>query len=489
MVAGSVDDVDDVDDVDFPALVPASLLPDRGAVRSGHWSRWRTVHRSGRDWLVDVAVFVLSAGLGGLFLYSALQSEAEPVTAPQLVVDVALGGLSCCALWLRRRWPVRIAVAIGLVVTLSAAAAVASVVAVFTVAVHRRANVLAGVIALHLLAGVGYGLYRPSADSSLWVDLFFTALIISAVAAWGMLVRARRQLVLSLRERAQRAEAAQRLRAEQARSAERARIAREMHDVLAHRITMVALHAGALEISSDLPSEQVGATAGVIRGAARQALEELREVIGVLRSDSRGGPETAPRVPQPTLADVSHLVAEARHAGLRVETSIDVGSPGKAPGSLGRDAYRIVQEALTNIGKHAPRAVATVSLVGRPGEGLRVLVSNELPAPALRTPPAFAALSPSALSPAALTPSALSASGPSASGPSPCGPSPGPGASLAPSVSATKAVGPTAAPALPGAGAGLTGLAERVSLSGGTLTCGPTAEGTFVVDARLRWPR
>ncbi|CUU59404.1 Signal transduction histidine kinase [Parafrankia irregularis] len=478
---------DSVDDVDFPALVPASLLPGRAAVRSGRWSRRRTVHRSGRDWLVDVLVFVLAAGLGGLFVYSALQSEEESATTLELVVDLALGGLSCCALWLRRRWPVGITVAIGLVVVVSASAVMASVVAVFTVAVHRRAKVLAGVITLHLCASVGYGLYRPSADSPVWVDLFFTTLILSVVAAWGMLVRARRQLVLSLRERAERAEATQRLRAEQARSAERARIAREMHDVLAHRITMVALHAGALEISSDLPSEQVGATAGVIRGAARQALEELREVIGVLRSDNRGGPETAPRVPQPTLADVSRLVAEARHAGLRVETSIDVKSPDTAPGSLGRDAYRIVQEALTNVGKHAPRVVATVSLVGRPGEGLRVLVSNELPAPALRTPLAFTAPSPSALAPSEPSASGLSASGLSPSRLSASGPGTSPASST--SASATEAVDPTVTPALPGAGAGLTGLAERVSLSGGTLTCGPTAEGTFVVDARLRWPR
>src|SRR6266536_2853227 len=96
-----------------------------------------------------------------------------------------------------------------------------------------------------------------------------------------MFVRARRQLLLTLRERALRAEADQHLHADRARMAERTRIAREMHDVLAHRISLLALHAGALEVRPDLPPEEVRETAELLRSTARQALEELRGVIGL----------------------------------------------------------------------------------------------------------------------------------------------------------------------------------------------------------------
>ena len=104
-----------------------------------------------------------------------------------------------------------------------------------------------------------------------------------------MFVRARRQLLLTLRERALRAEADQRLHADRARMAERTRIAREMHDVLAHRISLMALHAGALEVQPDLPPEKVRETAELLRSTARQALEELRGVIGVLREEPGPG--------------------------------------------------------------------------------------------------------------------------------------------------------------------------------------------------------
>ena len=114
-----------------------------------------------------------------------------------------------------------------------------------------------------------------------------------------MFVRARRQLVLSLRERADRAEAEQQLHVEQARQQERARIAREMHDVLAHRISLLSMHAGALEFRPDAPPEEVARAAGIVRASAHQALQDLREVIGVLREEPavNGGPER----PQPTL--------------------------------------------------------------------------------------------------------------------------------------------------------------------------------------------
>ena len=113
-------------------------------------------------------------------------------------------------------------------------------------------------------------------------------LIAGVVVGWGLFVRVQRELVLSLRERAERVEAEQRQRVEQAREAERRRIAREMHDVLAHRISLLSLHAGALEFHPDASAEEVAQAAAVIRASAHAALEELRDVIGVLREGDRG---------------------------------------------------------------------------------------------------------------------------------------------------------------------------------------------------------
>jgi signal transduction histidine kinase len=128
-----------------------------------------------------------------------------------------------------------------------------------------------------------------------------------AATAMGMFVRARRMLVASLRERALRAEADQRLYADRAWMAERTRIAREIHDVLAHRISLLALHAGGLEVRPDLPPSEVRATAALMRSTARQALEELRSGIGLLREENG---LLTPAVRQPTLVEIRRLVEE-----------------------------------------------------------------------------------------------------------------------------------------------------------------------------------
>ena len=120
-----------------------------------------------------------------------------------------------------------------------------------------------------------------------------------------------------------------------------------MHDVLAHRISLLSLHAGALEYRPDAPPAEIEATAGVVREAAAAALEELRDVIGVLR-EGRG----EARPPQPTLAELPALIEESRAAG-----DADRGGAGPARRRVrlvGRTAYRIVQEGLTNARKHAP---------------------------------------------------------------------------------------------------------------------------------------
>ena len=413
---------------DHPALIPASLLElDRRDAE-----RWRPIRRSGRDWTIDVICVLLSAVVGGVFLAATATDQPAPSQAV-LVVDGVCGGVSCAALWLRRRFPVGVAVLTAVLSVFSVATAVAATIAMFTVAVHRRLSTALAIGVLNVVSAGLFFLVRPpnllinGEQVPWWIVMVTTTAVLAAVVAWGMLVRARRQLVMSLHERARRAEAEQRLRADQARQAERARIAREMHDVVAHRVSLITLHAGALQMRPDLPPAEIEDTAALIRSAARQALEELRDVIGVLRDD--GSPRVAPAAPPPTVTDIARLVEDSRRAGASIELRLDVDDTASAPGGLGRDAYRIVQEALTNVNKHAPGTATEVSVSGAAGRGLHITIRNRLP----------------------LT----------AAGGSP----------------------------MPGSGTGLVGLAERAALSGGTLRHGPTADGHFVVHADLKWPR
>ena len=269
-----------------------------------------------------------------------------------------------------------------------------------------------------------FAIYSPTTDPL--AVLVRVVPIVLAVTAWGMFIRARRQLLHSLRDRAQRAEEDQRQHEDRARMAERTRIAREMHDVLGHRISLLALHAGALEVRPDLPPAEVRATAELMRLTARQALAELRTVIGVLREVSGEG-EVTPPVPQPTLADIPRLVEDTRQDRCADQPGHAGGPRRRVPGALARNAYRIVQEALTNICKHASGSEAEVRVTGAPGHGLHINVRN------------------------------------------------------------TQPMRRQSGPALPGSGAGLLGLQERVDLAGGTLVHGPDGSGNFVVQADLPW--
>jgi signal transduction histidine kinase len=132
-----------------------------------------------------------------------------------------------------------------------------------------------------------------------------------------------------------------------------------MHDVLAHRLSRLATYAGAIEYRPDAPPEQVARAAGVVRAGAHQALDELREVITMLREDDGSGDGSAGdggagQRPQPGLADLPRLVEESRDAGARVQLDDRVADPGAVPEAAGRTAYRVVQEGLTNARKHAP---------------------------------------------------------------------------------------------------------------------------------------
>src|SRR4051794_205099 len=372
--------------------------------------------------LADAAriAFALVAG-AALFSNQARQSEL-----PQWAVALGtLGGLAACgALWVRSRWPVTVTVAILPIAALTSFAAPAGLIAFYTVAVRRRLLTVLGVGALGLTTlSIAFALQasnRPELRTSLWLSLLSIVLLHVAVAALGMYVGARRELLASLRERADRAEADRHEHEERARANERARIAREMHDVLAHRISLVSMHAGSLEFSPGASRADVARAAGVIRDNAHAALEDLRTVIGVLR----GGPgDDRPERPLPTLADVPELIEESRAAGMTIRSTLDAPV---APEIVGRHAYRIVQEGLTNARKHARDTAVHVSVSGRRGEGLEIVVRTPL------------------------------------------------------------AVGRRNGH-IPGAGAGLIGLAERAELAGGRLEHGITSAGEYRLWAWLPW--
>ncbi len=381
--------------------------------------------RTRRDLLVDAAGCLAAFALGALFLAPDLRDSASPLSTTQFVVDISCGVLACVALWWRRRWPLGVALACAALGMVSTSATPAGLLALSSLAVYRPLRPVLLVAVLWIPCVLVFSAYSPT-TGPVAVFLLVTPLVLAAIG-WGMFLRARRQLLQTLRERATRAESDQRLHEEQARMAERTRIAREMHDVLAHRISLLALHAGGLEMRPDLPPAKVRATAELMRLTARQALEELRGVIGVLREEA--GQDPPPAAPQPTLSDIRRLVEETRSAGARIDFEMQVDHSDAVPSALGRDAYRIVQEALTNIGKHASGSTAWVRVTGGPEGGLHVRVRNRKP---LRA---------------------------------------------------------ATGPALPGSGAGLLGLQERVALAGGTLVHGPDESGDFVVDAELQWQR
>ncbi|MER6126066.1 histidine kinase [Streptomyces sp. NPDC001795] len=380
----------------------------------------RRPRRTVRDWVVDIGCFLLAVLIA---FASAVSVKSDHHIPPGLVfVDLMLGGLACLAVWLRRRWPLGLAVAMIPVGVVSNTAGGAGMIALFTVAVHRPFKYSAWVSGAQLALIPLFYWLRPDPDMPYLAAVAVTALLTAAVVGWGLFVRSKRQLMLSLRDRARRAETEAALRAEQAQRLAREAIAREMHDVLAHRLTLLSVHAGALEFRPDAPREEIARAAGVIRESAHEALQDLREIIGVLRA---GDSDDAGR-PQPTLHALDTLVAESREAGMKVVLDHRVADSAAVPASVGRTAYRIAQEGLTNARKHAPGAEVTVTVAGAPGDGLTVTVRNPPP--------------------------------------------------------------PGEVPHIPGSGQGLIGLTERATLAGGSLDHGIEADGGFRVRARLPWP-
>jgi signal transduction histidine kinase len=367
--------------------------------------------------LADGALFAFAVVLGGITQGYLWHSHGQVLDW----LDVAVGAVACVALWWRRAHPMTVFVVAFGAAAFSPLALGAGLVAVGTAASRARGRALIVVVVLAVADSVVFPLVNPSAGEILRVG--FPAFLVTVIAfGLGLYLRARRELVASLRERAQRLEADQQRSAEQAREAERRRIAREMHDVLAHRLSLLSVHAGALEFHPGAPPDDIAKAAAVIRTSAAAALADLRQVITVLREDATA----ADGPPQPGFGQLADLLEESRAAGMTLHAHIDLPGPAQASETAGRTVYRVIQEGLTNARKHATGAPVAVT-VTTDGKAVTAEVISRRPAVM--------------------------------AGPAPAGPA--------------------------GAGAGLIGLAERLALVGGRLEHGPNAIGDFILRATI----
>jgi len=447
--------------------------PARRSLARRAWSQsWRLV-------LALVVGLVAAGASWPLFDVPAVSDEQIGAI---VLLDVAAGLLALAIVPFRHRAPLLVAVVAAVLGAVSALGVGAAALALVSLATRRRPVELAvtGVVFVAASTVAERTLLRvPGDDTSTWLTVVVVVLTYGLLVAVGVAIGARRALVESLRERARLLEAEQAHREERARDHERAHLAREMHDVLGHRLSLVALHAGALEYRGrDLPPDEAAAAAGVVRDEAQKALHDLRDVLGVLREPGTTGASevTATAPPQPTLHDLEDLLDVTRASGTGVACPVDEATAERLaslPAAVGRHAYRIVQESLTNARRHAPGQPVDVVLAVLEGPALRLVVTNAVPeasagpakpvAPGVPTAPTAAALADGA---------GLGAA-----------------ASAGAGIGAGSRAGSGSGSA--GTGHGLVGLAERARLVGGTFRAGAEVADdgrrVHVVEAVLPW--
>jgi signal transduction histidine kinase len=383
----------------------------------------------GRDVAQDTAL-ALSLAVLNLLSLLPYQSQMHPLwLALLLVAGEAL------PLALRRVWPVPALIACGLISDVYGAfpfgyqpLPLAPAIAFATVA-DRSGRLLRWITVVGTTVGVGWSQVLPGHHQpydAIVVGLFF-------VTAWtvGTLSRHRRAALAAAASRAERAEASLDEAAARAAAAERVRIARELHDVVSHHVSLMAVQAEAVGALLPARPEAAATSADLIGSTARAAMTELRRLLGVLRFQDHEDPERPRLTPVPSLSRLDELMDAARAAGLGV-TSETSGPPAALSPGVDLTAYRIIQEALTNVVRHAPGATAAVRVSYEPSH-VCVEVTNSAPARAPGRVPAGRA--------------------------APAGPA--------------------------GPGYGLAGIAERVASCGGALSLGPAADGGFAVRARL----
>ena len=302
---------------------------------------------------------------------------AENQSEKWFLIDIALGLPAIVLVFFRRRWPMQVAVITGALSAVSTLAAGPATLAAVSLATRRRWLQVVAIGVLSVAAAqILYEVQPPTSEDPEWLELSSNIVIVALILALSMYIGSRRELLWTLRNRAETAEAEQELRVRQARGNERARIAREMHDVLAHRISQISMHAGALSFREDLSADEMRESAAVIREKAHEALTDLRGVLGVLRDDATG---QAMDAPQPTYADLPALVAEAEESGLSVSFADELDAHDEpVPDAVGRTLYRIVQEGLTNARKHAPGSRVSIDVSGSPEDGVDIRLHNPI---------------------------------------------------------------------------------------------------------------
>ncbi|MER6526697.1 histidine kinase [Streptomyces sp. NPDC001508] len=415
------------------------------------WARWRSA-------LLD----------GGLAVLSAVECAAEGVPFARdagipVPAGIVFGLLAGSVLVLRRKWPIAV-VLVAVAITPAQMGFLMGIVGLYTLAAaelpRRIIAALAGMSFVGTMIVTFVRVRQDTARGDLtlgdWFEPFASITTSLGVTAppvlLGLYVGARRRLMESLRERADSLERELQLlaeraeeRAEWARNEERTRIAREMHDVVAHRVSLMVVHAAALQAVARKDPEKAVKNAALVGDMGRQALTELREMLGVLRSGD-GGVRRVEPVPLaavevaaavaasravveegvgegPCLSELDELIGQSAAAGMVVNLSVE-GEHRSYAREIEQTAYRVVQEALTNVHKHAAGAKTHVRLAHR-GAEIAMQVENEPP------------------------------------------PEPG-------SASAAR---------LPSGGNGLLGMRERVVGLGGVFVSGPTDAGGFRVSA------
>jgi signal transduction histidine kinase len=362
--------------------------------------------------VVDVLVAGVAAAIGSGLVLADPNLDTKFIAAPTWVF-VCTQLAAAAVLLMRRQRPYTAALTIAAMSVF--APAWAAVLVSYSVTAYgsgrrwRQWTVVVAVIVAFLIGAHAWAIDDPFTAP---VAILFSALL-------GMYFRARRRLVAELTDRAERAERERMLLAEQARADERVKLAGEMHDMVTHRINLMVLQLGALRVSAGDAATR--AAVEEVRVAGCQALAELRDLVGVLRGGDGSPTGTADPAAEPGLES---LVSESRAVGLPVRLEVD-GDPGVVAPTVRRTLFRVVQESLTNVHKHAPGADATVSV--RYGtHSVHATVSNT----PRRRPT---------------------------------------------DTSITNA----------GGGSGLDGLRHRVEVTGGTLTAVSTSDGGFTVTARL----
>jgi len=351
----------------------------------------------------------------------------------------------------RRRWPAATYLVIGIPRGIYdqlgigfAPLPLASMIAFYTV-MDRSSTRVRWVMCVLTLAGVIQGQTTPGHTEP--YDFFIALLELAAAGAVGLLSRTRRAYLQEVEARAEQAEAERDRQAALAAAQERTRIARELHDVVAHHVSLMAVQSeAAASLLPDRPV-QAGKSVEIISQTAREALTELRRLLGVLRGPADVDGRAPSRSPSPSIGSLDQVLVQVRQAGIAVDLRVE-GSPSKLGPGVDLTAYRIVQEALTNTVRHSGASKAAVTVSYEPGY---VTVSVTDPG---REPVSVVVGQP-----------ADPAAGAAAAAPKNNG--------------ARRAVS---------GGFGLAGIAERVASCGGSLTVGPGQDGGFAVCARLPTP-